>query len=151
MIRTLFILLSIISVSFVSCSNNNDPITISNAWVREPPPGASITAAYMSIQTKADDKLIGIETNIADKAEIHSSTVNDQGMVKMQMLNSVDIPSGKPVEFKPGGTHIMLIELNRQLKNNDEVKIILEFEKLGLKEVTAQVRGLDYKKKKHDH
>ncbi len=151
MIRTLFILLSIISVSFVSCSNNNDPITISNAWIRESPPGASITAAYMSIQTKADDKLIGIETNVADKAEIHSSTVNDQGMVKMQMLDSVEIPSGKLVEFKPGGTHIMLIELNRQLKNNDEVKIILEFEKLGLKEVTAQVRGLHYKKKKHDH
>ena len=151
MIRILFIMLSIITVSIVSCSDNSDPIVISNAWIRESPPGASITAAYITIQTSEDDKLMAITTDAAEKAEIHTSTVNDQGMVKMQMLDSVDIPSGELVEFKPGGTHIMLIGLSRQLKNNDEVKISLEFEKLGLKEVTAQVRGVHHEKKKHDH
>ena len=63
------------------------------------------------------------------------------GMMGMRKIDKLDIPAGGKVELKPGGYHIMLIELTRELKAGDKVEITLTFEKAGDVKVTAEVRA----------
>jgi hypothetical protein len=117
-------------------------IEIKESWVRSVPPVSSVTAVYMVIENKGDedDKLVGVNTEVSDLAEIHTTLVDEKGIAKMRRFESVDIPSGRDVELKPGGSHIMLIGLKKPLKAGDRIELNLKFEKSGIVKVQAQVR-----------
>lgn len=68
------------------------------------------------------------------------TTEHSGGMMKMQKVNSIAIPAGKTTELKPGGYHIMLMELAKPLKAGEEIKVTLIFDKAGKKEVKANVK-----------
>lgn len=114
-----------------SCTSLNK-IQIKDAWAR---PGLqnSNSAVYFTIlnQSSDTDSLIKASSDIAEHVEIHMSMMDQSGTMVMKPQESVSIPENSSVEFKPGGLHIMLINLPQELKPNDQFKMILEFEKIG--------------------
>jgi len=130
-----------------------DGIEIKDAWVRETPPGTSITALYMTITNNGDedDTLTAVSADVSKSAEIHVTSVNSEGVAKMEMVNSVDAPAGKSVMLEPGGMHIMLIGLAGQPKSGDVVEVELEFEKAGKIKSQAKVQGIKDNTQEHQH
>jgi copper(I)-binding protein len=98
-------------------------------------------AVFMRLRNKGDeaDRLVGGETDVAQVVEIHE-TVMDGEMMKMQMLaGGLEVPAKGEVLLKPGGYHIMLIGLQRDLEVDDTFTLKLQFEKSGTITVKPKV------------
>lgn len=131
-----FILLAVVNLS--ACTPASGTLTISNVWAR-PAAAGDNGAIYLVIEngTGTDDVLLGASTDIAEVAETHMSMQSDEGVMSMQMQEEVQIPAGEDIPFRPGGLHIMLVNLNSDLKIGDIFTLALRFETAG--EVTLQV------------
>lgn len=116
------------------------PITVERAWARATPGAVTTGGAYMTVidHGTAPDRLIGVATPIAGKAEVHEMT-NDKGVMKMRMVHGVTVEPGKSLELKPGGYHVMLMDLKQPLKDGDSFPLTLTFEKAGNIPVTVKV------------
>lgn len=133
----------------VACSGGGDAetdvtttdITVTDAWVRESPMVERAGAAYMVIQNggSAEDRLLAATTNAAATVELHESKEMN-GMMTMEPVEAIVIPAGGQAELKPGGLHVMLIDLQAPLAAGDEVSLTLRFERAGEMTVTAVVR-----------
>lgn len=98
-------------------------------------------AVYMTIKNSggAPDKLIKAQSDVAKTVELHT-VINDNGVMSMRPVEGIDIPAGESVTLKPGGFHVMLIGLNRDLKIGDSFQVTLQFEKGGQQVVQSTVR-----------
>ena len=83
---------------------------------------------------------MSVSTEIAEVAEAHMSMLDANGVMSMQNQEAVSIPARKKVEFKPGGLHVMLINLKQDLNPGDIITLTLEFKETGnvLVEVPVQ-------------
>lgn len=114
---------------------------ISGAWVR---PGAAgqNSAVYMTIanRTGADDRLVEAAADVARAVEIHE-TVEENGVMRMRPVQGgLTLPRGGEVALKPGGRHVMLLGLTRELKVGDRFPLELRFEKAGTVSVDVAVK-----------
>jgi copper(I)-binding protein len=120
-------------------------IAVSDAWVRGTVPGQHATGAFMRLTSLGDLVLVGATSPAAKIVEIHEMKM-EGGVMKMGAVGRLPLPAGKIVELKPGGYHVMLMDLARPLTEGDSVPITLTFEdKSGKKqsvEVKAAVRAL---------
>ena len=141
----IFIIITVLTSSFfmISSARADGDISVSNAWVRQVPPGVTVTAAYMTILNSGDtgDKLLGISTDASKSVELHESVVDDEGVVRMNMLQELTIPPGSEVALKPGEMHLMLIDIMDPMEHHEKVTFVLEFKKAGSIEVEAAVGG----------
>ena len=112
-------------------------IEVRDAWVREVPPTSKMSAAYMIIENKGKeaDRLVDASNNVSEITELHETVEG-----KMRRVKAIEVPAGGKVELKPGGLHIMLINLKKPLKEGDKVELTLKFEKAGEIKVQAPVR-----------
>jgi copper(I)-binding protein len=103
-------------------------VVIKGAWVQEGPPSQTITAAFMLIENHGPDEiaLLSASTDAARVVELHKMELED-GMMRMHRVDSIKIPAGGSVELKPGGYHLMVIGLKKDLKEGDEVSFTLQF------------------------
>ena len=140
------------SLACLGVSNAEPGIEIKDAWVRETPPGSTITAVYMNIQNNGStgDTLKSASSKISKSAEIHK-TVHEKGVAKMEMMESVEVPSGSTVKLEPGGVHIMLIDLEEPVKSGDKVEVELVFENGGSVKVEAEALGVGDDAHQHHH
>jgi uncharacterized protein YcnI/copper(I)-binding protein len=96
-------------------------------------PGQPVGGGYVTIKNggDSDDKLIGVESSVAGRAEIHEmAMVND--VMKMRKLDEgIVIPAGQTVELKPGGLHMMFFDVKKPFAEGDKVPVTLIFEKAG--------------------
>lgn len=148
------ILLPIILIfALVQFSYAEDNIVISDAWVREAPPGTSVSAGYMTILNNGmeDDKLIGMSCDIAESTELHISKVDENGVATMEMIKILELPEGESVELNPGGMHIMLIGLKESLVGKDSIVLNLNFEKSGNVKVEVPVKSGRNPAGRHHH
>ena len=101
-------------------------------------------AVYLSIMNmgKDSDQLIGISTPAAESAMLHKSK-DENGVMKMEMLDQLEIPAGTTIDILPGHMHIMLMGLKSQLKIGDHVQVELVFKTSGKISVDAVVRKID--------
>jgi periplasmic copper chaperone A len=103
-------------------------VTITDAWVRENAPGQKIGAAYMTLKSPEDTKLVYVEAAaVAGSVEIHSMTMNN-GVMKMRMLEELTLEANKPASLKPGSFHLMMLDLKKPLKAGEKVTFRLCFE-----------------------
>jgi len=120
-------------------------VTVTDAWVRGTVPGQKGTGAYMQLTSAADMTLIGVASPAAKVAEIHEMA-QDGNMMRMRAVDQLALPAGKAVALKPGGYHVMLMDLAHPLKEGDVVAVTLTFaDKAGKKvtqEINAPVLGL---------
>ena len=102
------------------------PVTVSEVWAKTTVPGSAVSAAYMHIKSTRPVKLIKVETTIADMVEIHFMKMNG-GVMEMSAVDVVDVPANKTVELKPGGFHVMLMNVKRPISDGDKVPLTLTF------------------------
>ena len=115
-------------------------LDIKSPWARPAAEGAN-GAVYFVIEngTSQDDVLLSGRTDIASVVELHESQMEGDHM-SMHHQAEVDLPAGEAVEFSPGGLHIMLVGLTRQLKAGETFDITLVFKQAGEKIVTVSVK-----------
>ncbi len=120
-------------------------VTVSNPWMRATPPGQNVGGAYLKITSATTAYLVGGSSPAAKAVELHEMTL-ENNIMKMRPLARLELPAGKPVELKPGGYHLMLIDLKRPLVKGDSVPLTLTVEEQGGRrqtvDVTAQVGDL---------
>lgn len=105
----------------------NAGVTVNEAWVRGTVPGQQATGAFMRLTSDTNAKLVEAKSGIAKSVEIHEMVMEDDVM-KMRQIPNLDLPKDKVVELKPGGYHIMFIDLHEQVKENNEVALELVVE-----------------------
>jgi copper(I)-binding protein len=113
-----------------------DRIEVEKAWSRAAMQGR-VGVVYLTIVDHgAADRLTGVASPVAEKAELHES-FSEGGVAKMRPVASLVVEQAKPVVLAPGGYHIMLIGLKQPLKQGDVFPITLSFANAG--QLTAQV------------
>ncbi len=101
-------------------------IQVSDAWVRASVQGQKATGAFMKIMAKDGAKLVGAASPVAGVAEVHEMKM-DGDVMKMRAVPALDLPPGKTVELKPGGYHVMLMDLKAALPKDGTVPLTLVF------------------------
>lgn len=114
------------------------PIQLENAFTRAAPAGGVGGFFVTIINAGAADRLIGIASPVAGKAELHE-TMSDNGVMKMRGVASLPVPANGKVALQPGGYHVMLIGLTQPLVVGQSVPVTLTFEKAGAITVQASV------------
>jgi copper(I)-binding protein len=136
-------------------------LLLEDVWARQSPMGTTAGAIYLNITSPEDDQLVAasVPTEVAGETQIHetvmaegegdmSSTTMAEGdmaegdmeTMTMREVDSIELPAGEMVELKPGGYHVMLLDLVAPLEVGDEIELTLTFEKAGDRTVTAEVR-----------
>ena len=113
-----------------------DRIEIENAWSRTAMQGRTGVVYLTIVDRGAADRLTGVSSPVADKAELHQS-FSEGGVSKMRPVASLAVDKDKPVVLAPGGYHIMLMDLKRPLNQGDAFPVTLSFANTG--QVTVQV------------
>jgi len=120
-------------------------VTVKDAWVRATVAQQKATGAFMQLQSAQDAKLVAAQSPVAGVVEVHEMAM-DGGVMKMRAVPAVALPAGKAVELKPGGYHVMLMDLKGQVKDGDTVPVTLVVEgKDGKRQnidVQATARGM---------
>jgi periplasmic copper chaperone A len=108
-------------------------LLIENAFTRPTPAGATVAVGYMSITNNgsAPDRLVSVDSNIAAKTEIHESKMENGVMEMHELPAGLEIPAGATVSLKPGGDHVMFMDLKQPVKAGDIVHATLGFENAG--------------------
>ena len=118
-------------------------ISVNDAYVQAVPPNLPNSASFMKIMNHSDNVvyLQRADSTLAKNLELHEHTM-DNGMMKMQQVAHIEIPANGMVELQPGGYHVMLLGLNRPLKEGDVAQSIKLYfsngEVVELKDVPVQ-------------
>jgi copper(I)-binding protein len=131
--------LVIVFISNAGAEAQTGGVEIKDPWARATPGGATTAAVYLTIVSIAADRVLGVSTPAAQKAELHQMTM-EGGVMKMRQVDAIDLPAGQPVTLKPGGYHIMLTGLAQPLREGQTFTLTLSFEKAGSREVTVPVQ-----------
>jgi copper(I)-binding protein len=103
----------------------HEAVEVSNAWVRATVKGQMATGAFMTLTAHGDAKLVGASTVAAGVVQVHEMKL-DAGVMKMSELKGgLDLPAGKSVELKPGGYHVMLMDLKAPLLKDTTMPLTL--------------------------
>jgi periplasmic copper chaperone A len=119
-------------------------VTITDPWVRGTVPSQMSTGAFMTLTAAKPARLVGATSPVASVVELHEMAL-ENNVMRMRAVDSLDLPAGRSVALRPGGYHVMLIDLNRQLKPGETVLVTLQIEQDGKRqtiEVKAPVRPL---------
>lgn len=135
------LILAVFGLLLAGCANDQ-PLTVGEAWARPAITGGNGGVFFVIDNTgqSQNDTLIAAQTDICEKTELHRSMM-DGNVMKMEPQETVEVAAKTKVDFKPGGLHVMLINLNQDLKKGDTFKLTLQFEKAG--PVSVQVSVLD--------
>ena len=129
------------AVLFAACVGSAlAQIAVSEPWVRAPVPQQKATGAFMSLTAAQGSRLVEARSPVAGVVEIHEMVMENQVM-KMRAIPGLDLPPGKAVELKPGGYHVMLMDLRQQMKDGDTVPITLVVEGKDKKRETVEVKA----------
>ncbi|MBI3174195.1 MAG: copper chaperone PCu(A)C [Chloroflexi bacterium] len=122
-------------------ASGGEVIEAHDPWARPAMKGEN-SAIYLLLHnhTAEDDELVSVSSDVAASVELHESKmVEGSDMMEMTPVASVPLPADGEVEFKPGGLHIMLFGLNRDLKVGDQFDITLTFKSGLILKVTVPV------------
>ena len=100
-------------------------VDVKNAWVRTSVQGQSATGAFMTITAKKDTRLVAVITPVAGVAEVHEMKMDGDVMKMRAVEGGLALPAGKPVDLKPGGHHLMLMDLKAALPKGSTVPMTL--------------------------
>jgi copper(I)-binding protein len=114
-------------------------LLITAPWTRQPPDGARVAGGYMRITNtgKVSDRLIGGSAPFAKRFEVHEMAMANGVMKMRELANGLEIKPGETVELKPGGYHVMFMDIEARPEAGKTVKTTLKFEKAG--EITLDV------------
>ena len=119
-------------------------IHITQPWARATPKGASSGAAYLTIANngKAPDRVSCVSSDLSAHCQIHTMTM-ENGVMKMRPVEGgLEIKPGETVTLKPGGLHVMLVNLKQPLAPGKMAEATLQFEKAGTVKVEFPIAAI---------
>jgi len=134
-------------VAPISAQTKVGNLQIVKPMVRATLPGQSMSSGYVTIENKGStpDRLIAATFAKAKEVQIHEMKMDGDKMM-MRQVTGLDVPANGMLELKPGGYHLMLIGLDGAIKEGEQIKINLQFEKAGKVEVTFPSQVVSGKK-----
>jgi copper(I)-binding protein len=115
-------------------------VTVKDPWVRATVSAQKATGAFMQITSAQDARLVEASSPVAGVVEVHEM-VMEKDVMKMRAVKGLDLPAGKTVELKPGGYHVMLMDLKEQMKEGATVPVTLVVEGKDKKRSTIEVKA----------
>jgi copper(I)-binding protein len=129
-------------------------VAVIDPWVRGTVPSQKATGAFMQLKSATDLSLVSAATPAAGIVEIHEMKM-EGGVMRMSAMKALPLPAGATVELKPGGHHVMLMDLKQQLKEGESVPITLTLRdkdgRTSTVEVKAAVKGVAGPAAQHKH
>jgi copper(I)-binding protein len=117
-------------------------VQIENAYTRSTVPGQMAAGGFMKIENKgAVDQLISASSPVAGEVQLHEMAM-EGNVMKMRQVKEVVVPAGGAVELKPGGMHLMFINIKAPLTAGETVPVKLKFAKAGEVEVKMPVNAM---------
>jgi copper(I)-binding protein len=122
-------------------------VSVSDPWVRATVPQQKVAGAFMQLRSAKAARLVGVKTPVAGRVELHQMAMEGQTM-RMRAVESIELPAGQTVNLASGGYHVMLFDLQRQLKEGEQVPLTLTVVDAAGKRadvaVSAPVKPLTY-------
>ncbi len=127
-------------------------VSVENAWARATPPGAKIGAGYFTLRNTGSvaDRLLSVASPAAARVETHV-TVKEGDVSRMREVKGYEIPAKGSLELKPGGSHLMFVDIKAPFKEGQRIDAVLKFEKAGEVKVQVEVRPLGSASHEHQH
>lgn len=170
--KSLLVLVAVVAAAALvapACSSSDDSssttaagtdLKVTGVWARQVMDSGAV---YMTITGGAEADALtraAVPADVAGEAQLHETVMGDMsdtemegaddmggsmgssGAMSMQQVQRVDVPAGEVVQLKPGGFHVMLMGMKKELQAGDTFDVTLTFEKAGTKKVTATVKGV---------
>ena len=137
-------LLLLISIYFfTTLSVFAHPPHVEGAYIRAMPPGQKVTGSFMVLRNPTDKNiaLVRAESDVAKNVELHEH-IHENGMMKMRPVKQIDIKANSKTDLKPGGYHVMLIGLKRELNLGEKVAMTLHFSDGTVQKIEAPVKKI---------
>lgn len=119
-------------------------LEIGNPWTRATPPSAQSGGGFLTITNKGttSDRLTAVRSTASTTVEIHEMKMDGNVMRMRELEKGVEIAPGATVELKPGGYHIMFMNLKAPFTKDGKILATLVFEKAGSIDVELDVAAL---------
>jgi copper(I)-binding protein len=114
--------------------------TVKDAWVRGTVANQKATGMFAQITSTSGGRLVSASSPAAGVVEVHEM-VMDGNVMKMRAVPALELPAGKAVDLKPGGYHVMLLDLKKELKAGETVAVTLVVEGADKKRETIEVKA----------
>ena len=132
--------IAIAALLSVAARSAHGQVQVKDPWVRATVPHQSVTGAFMQLSSPQGARLVEVRSPVAGMVEMHETTL-DQGIARMRHVRRIDIPAGTGVALRPGGYHVMLMALKRQIKVGETVPLTLVVENADGKRSTVEVKA----------
>ncbi len=132
------VLAALAAFAVIACSPASDAqsaraaIVVEDPWAAATNPGATVAGGYVTLRNPraTPDRLISASSPRADRVELHEMSM-DGGMMRMRPVTGIDVPAGASATLRPGGLHIMFINIDEQFQDGQRVPVTLTFERAG--------------------
>ena len=139
-----FLLSLLVVMSMAVLAAELPTVQVEYPWARPTPQTVTNGAAYLTLvnQGKQVDRLLSATGDVAGTIELHTH-VEEGGVMKMRPVEAIEVKPGEPVVFRPGGLHIMLVNLKQPLVEGQTFKLLLNFERAGSIPVDVHVTSTE--------
>ncbi|QWE03899.1 copper chaperone PCu(A)C [Polynucleobacter sp. JS-JIR-II-50] len=133
----------------ISKTVTTNAIKIEDAYTRATVPGQQVAGGFMKIENKgAADQLVSASSPVAGEVQLHEMAM-EGNVMKMRQVKNIAVPAGGAIELKPGGLHLMFINIKAPLAAGETVPVKLKFAKAGDVEVKMPVNAMGAGVMKH--
>lgn len=132
-----FVHILVAALALGSASLYAQTVEVQGAWARATVPGQTASGAFMKITAKEGAQLVGADSTAAEVVEVHEMRL-EGNVMRMRAAPVIELPAGQTVELKPGGYHVMLMDLKAPLKAGSQLPLTLTFK--DAKGVESKVR-----------
>ena len=119
-------------------------LAVEQPWTRATPGGAPVAGGYATLRNTGTepDRLLRISSPLAGRAEIHEMAMSGGVMTMRPLPQGLEIKPGETVTLKPGGYHIMFMDLKAPFRQGERVPVTLEFARAGKVETEFRVEAI---------
>lgn len=126
LIRSIATAVCVTGLAFTSWAQAQN-VEVQNAWARATVQGQKASGAFMTLTAQTPGRLVSVSSPVAGVAEVHEMKMEGDVMKMRALTNGLELPAGKPVELKPGGYHVMLMDLKLPLQKDTTIPVTLVF------------------------
>lgn len=120
-------LLAVFAASAIASAAWAQTVDVQDAWARATVPGQKTSGAFMVLKSAQALRLVGAISPVVGLAELHEMTL-EGNIMRMRGIEALELPAGKAVELKPGGYHLMLMDLKQPLKSGSTIALTLRLQ-----------------------
>lgn len=127
-----------VAIALTAHAQRSAEVDVKSAWARPTVAGQTGTGAFMQLLSKDGARVLSASSDVAGVVEIHEMAM-DGNVMRMRPMRSLDLAPGSTVQLKPGGQHMMLMDLKRPLTSGEKITVELRLETRDKKLVTQPI------------